>query len=411
MKKFIYLLLIIPLFFTSCSDENDEPKLAKLPDVNVVDISQESDWDYWVFGKEDYYFIKANSSSTLPESVLYHSSEINKDFSIFFANNGFVDKVVLDNHIFVFRNFNGNYVDLGVVYPDGKIGIFREIETPNYNWDTLTLNKSSSLKDFRSELIRWIGHTIAGIPCALSAAAAIPTGGLSLGLAGITCGLFLARLTGDIYASDFNIENGLDDMFMNGANPYDIGDTFLDCAFSGLFNAACISEVLINTYEVYTTDLGWIDDLSSSVLRSLTGTMDQGYGDIQINLTWNNNADLDLHVIDPNGEEIYWKHKNSVSGGILDRDDIDGEGPENIFWPSGEAPNGIYKVYVSHYFQSSEATSSFIVVINAFGFLPRTYSYSIANGQQIHIANISREGWKAVVDKKPISITTNLIKQ
>ena len=84
MKKNFYLILII-IFIASCSDENEEPKLAELPDVNVVDISQESDWDYWVFGKEDYYFIKTNSSSTLPEAVLYHSSEINKDFSIFFT--------------------------------------------------------------------------------------------------------------------------------------------------------------------------------------------------------------------------------------------------------------------------------------------------------------------------------------
>lgn len=413
MKKLIYLLLIIPLFITSCSDENEEPKLAELPDINVVDISQESDWDYWVFGKDDYYFIKANSSSTVPEAVLYHSSKINKDFSIFFTEEGLVDKVVLDNHIFVFRNFNGNYVDMGVVYPNGQIEIIREIETPNYNWETLTFDKFNNSKDhdFRSELIRWTGHVIAGIPCALSVAAVGPTFGLSTVTAGITCGLFLARLTGDIFATEGNIENGLDEMFMNGSNPYDLGGTFLDCASGGLYSAPCISEIFINGYQIYNENSEFIDDLSSNVLRSLTGSMDQGYGDIQINLTWNNNADLDLHVIDPSGEEIYWKHKNSVSGGILDRDDIDGEGPENIFWPSGEAPNGIYKVYVSHYFQSLEATSSFIVVINAFGFLPRTYSNSIANGQQIHIANISREGWKAVVDKNSISITTNLIKQ
>ncbi|RLD86177.1 MAG: hypothetical protein DRJ07_01440 [Bacteroidetes bacterium] len=409
MKKYCYLLLIIPLLFAGCSDDNEEPKLAELPDVNIVDISQESDWDFWVFGKDDYYFIKANSSSTLPESVLYHSSEINKDFSIFFTDEGLVDKVVLDNHIFVFRNFNGNYVDLGVVYPDGKIEIFREIETPNYNWETLTFSKSNSLKDFRSELVRWTGHTIAGIPCALSAAAAIPTGGLSLIPAGITCGLFLARLTGDIYASDFNIPNGLDEMFMNGANPYDIGDTFLDCAFSGSFNVACISEILINSYEVWTTDLGWIDDLSGSVLRSLTGAIENGYGDVQITLTWDNGADLDLHVVDPNGEEIWWNHKYSATNGTLDIDDVDGYGPENIFWPQLEAPNGTYQVYVHHY-PSSPAISKYIVLINAFG-ETKTYSGSISNDQWIHIKDFDQNGFKSSLIKDSFSISTNLIKQ
>ncbi len=414
MKKNFYLLLII-IFIASCSDENEEPKLAELPDVNVVDISQESDWDYWVFGKDDYYFIKENSSSTLPESVLYHSSKINKDFSIFFTDDGLVDKVVLDNHIFVFRNFNGNYVDLGVVYPDGKIEIFREIETPNYNWETLTFNKSGSLKDFRSELIRWTGHAIAGIPCALSVAAAIPTaiptGGLSVIAGGITCGLFLARLTGDIAATDFHIENGLDEMFMNGTNPYDLGGTFLDCAVGGLYSAPCVTEIILASRNIYNENSEYIDNLSASVLQSLTGTLALGHGDVQINLTWTNNADLDLFVIDPNSEEIFYNHAKSISGGILDRDDRDGYGPENIYWPPGEAPDGIYQIYIGHYYKSAEASSNYTLIIDAFGFTTRTYSGSISRRDKIHIANISRAGWKSINDKNPISITPNLIKQ
>ena len=58
---------------------------------------------------------------------------------------------------------------------------------------------------------------------------------------------------------------------------------------------------------------------------------------------------MDLHVIDPSGEEIYYQHKTSASGGTLDRDDTHGPGPENIFWPKGAAPTGTYKVFVKLY--------------------------------------------------------------
>jgi hypothetical protein len=409
MKKYIYLVFIIPLFLTSCSKEDDDPEvnLLELPNINVVDISQESDWDYWVFSENDYYFIKVNSTSTLPEAVLYHSSEINKDFSIFLNEDGLVDKVVLDNHIFVFRNFNGNFVDLGVIYPNYEIEIFRELETPNYNWETLTFNKTSSSKDFTNELIRWTGHTIAGIPCALSVAAALPTGGVSLITTGITCGVFLARLTGDIAANDFNIENGLT---ADALLKYDIYGTVLDCAFNGLYTPSCISGILIDGYQLYNKHSEIIDDISSDVLRAVTGSLEYGYGDVQITLTWTNGADLDLHVIDPNGEEIWWDHKYSASNGKLDVDDIDGFGPENIFWPKLEAPTGIYKIYIHHYpWNNKPKSSNYTVLINAFGEIKK-YSGSITEDQVIHIKDFDQTGLKSSLDKNTSTITTNLIK-
>jgi uncharacterized protein YfaP (DUF2135 family) len=43
-------------------------------------------------------------------------------------------------------------------------------------------------------------------------------------------------------------------------------------------------------------------------------------GDVRITLRWNNTADLDLHAIDPNKEEIYYDYPRSESGGQLDHD-------------------------------------------------------------------------------------------
>jgi len=79
-----------------------------------------------------------------------------------------------------------------------------------------------------------------------------------------------------------------------------------------------------------------------------------GGGDIQATLRWSGAADLDLHVIDPSGEEIYFAHSTSASGGQLDHDANAGcNGPEdddnpveNIYWPTAGAPAGTYTVWV-----------------------------------------------------------------
>jgi hypothetical protein len=78
-----------------------------------------------------------------------------------------------------------------------------------------------------------------------------------------------------------------------------------------------------------------------------------GTGDVQVTLRWDTPVDLDLHVIDPLGEEIYFNHSFSQSGGTLDVDangGCDNDTPvENVFWPTGGAPFGRYQVFVVFY--------------------------------------------------------------
>lgn len=76
-----------------------------------------------------------------------------------------------------------------------------------------------------------------------------------------------------------------------------------------------------------------------------------GEGDVQVTLIWENDADMDLHVIDPDGYEISYSDRAAPSGGELDLDtvpDTGDSGPhaENIFWPERGAPPGRYEVYV-----------------------------------------------------------------
>lgn len=86
MKKLILFCFAIFLIFTNCGkgDDSGQDIIVKqeFPEIAVVDISQETGWDYWVGGKEDYYFI--NASDGLPESLLYHSEEAKKGLYSFF---------------------------------------------------------------------------------------------------------------------------------------------------------------------------------------------------------------------------------------------------------------------------------------------------------------------------------------
>ncbi|HEY2030567.1 MAG TPA: hypothetical protein VGH20_15315 [Myxococcales bacterium] len=66
-------------------------------------------------------------------------------------------------------------------------------------------------------------------------------------------------------------------------------------------------------------------------------------------LSWDTEADLDLHVVDPSGQEIYW-NAIALEGGVLDFDSnqsciIDGRRRERISWASAP-PSGQYQVRV-----------------------------------------------------------------
>lgn len=81
-----------------------------------------------------------------------------------------------------------------------------------------------------------------------------------------------------------------------------------------------------------------------------------GTGDLKISLTFDRGTDLDLHVIEPSKEPIFFGRRESRSGGQLDLDSnagcrIDGVNNENVYWATGTAPSGEYKIYV-HNFRS-----------------------------------------------------------
>jgi uncharacterized protein YfaP (DUF2135 family) len=87
-------------------------------------------------------------------------------------------------------------------------------------------------------------------------------------------------------------------------------------------------------------------------------------------LTWDQiGTDLDLHVVDPNGEEIYYSRSLSSSGGKFLRDRSSGPlAVEFISWgliqDGIKGPNGIYRVYVLAYRNSGQTPYNVAVLEN-----------------------------------------------
>ena len=68
------------------------------------------------------------------------------------------------------------------------------------------------------------------------------------------------------------------------------------------------------------------------------------FGDLQVTVSWDTDADLDLHVADPNGDEVYYDSTKVESGGVLDLDSYCGPQAfirnEHIAWSEGGPPRG-----------------------------------------------------------------------
>ncbi len=79
--------------------------------------------------------------------------------------------------------------------------------------------------------------------------------------------------------------------------------------------------------------------------------LDQLDLDLRIVMTWDTDlTDLDLHVVEPSGEEAYYSHNRTTIGGRVSRDFTQGYGPE--FYALRRAMPGPYQVK-THFFGST----------------------------------------------------------
>lgn len=119
---------------------------------------------------------------------------------------------------------------------------------------------------------------------------------------------------------------------------------------------------------------------SEEVQRRINAAGGQA-GEIEIALIWQNTNDLDLHVVDPNNEEIYFGHDRSASGGWLDIDrnasctrNMTGQPIEHVRWLPERVPAGNFSVYVNHFSNCGNAD-------------PTGFSIEVKNGSEVKSFN------------------------
>jgi uncharacterized protein YfaP (DUF2135 family) len=80
---------------------------------------------------------------------------------------------------------------------------------------------------------------------------------------------------------------------------------------------------------------------------------------LRVVLSWDaDGTDLDLHVISPDGQHVFYGARNAGNGGSLDVDVTTGYGPEIYANPS--PPQGVYQVFVNYYGAGTDADAKII---------------------------------------------------
>ncbi|MCP4113060.1 MAG: DUF2135 domain-containing protein, partial [Desulfobacteraceae bacterium] len=97
---------------------------------------------------------------------------------------------------------------------------------------------------------------------------------------------------------------------------------------------------------------------------------DADRADLLITITWNTDAtDIDLHIIEPTGEECFYSHPKTRIGGMLTRDVTQGFGPE--MYLLRKAAPGEYKVRVKYFAgnrnRASTRTKVYVTIFRNWG--------------------------------------------
>jgi hypothetical protein len=92
-------------------------------------------------------------------------------------------------------------------------------------------------------------------------------------------------------------------------------------------------------------------------------------GSLQVTVTWDAAADVDLHLVEPNENEIFWAQPTSNTGGVLNVDSnpacfIDNINNENISYPNATPLTGEYIVRVDYFSSCSVERTNFVVTVN-----------------------------------------------
>lgn len=284
---------------------------------------------------------------------------------------GFPRRITSSNHIYVLDTYNAglNKIDVGVINPAGEIQILRNLEFDNTYHQSLSTN-----------------YTEIGSPVAWKfAAVALKTAATVTSLTGTDNFSGLIKNSGLISTGLLLTEGDKEALKASASGLTSVATSF-GCAEGDLSGCTSLMANLCESH--FITSKNEIES-KQDVIAVTEGALDTGFGDVQVTLTWDTAVDLDLWVTDTEGEVIYFGNAQSGTGGRLDRDDMDGFGPENIFWESGTAPAGEYKVEVDYY--SGSPVTNYTVLVQAFGHV-KSFTGQIRPDETILVTTFSESG-------------------
>ena len=134
---------------------------------------------------------------------------------------------------------------------------------------------------------------------------------------------------------------------------------------------------------------GSLADSFKEKVKAAGGNVD---GFMRASLHWFNLDDLDLHVVQPDGEEIYYSNKRGISGGTLDID-MNVNHPvrdavENVIWTDpAKLKIGTYTVYIQNFTRRENVDVGFEVEIEVNGELHK-FNYDKIVGTCVEVADI-----------------------
>ena len=171
----------------------------------------------------------------------------------------------------------------------------------------------------------------------------------------------------------------------------------------------------------WNNDYSWsyTGGITDSIKEKVKAAGGNTVGILRASLEWSNYDDLDLHCMEPGGQEIYFRNKVSPTSGTLDVDMNAGSGHtrspvENIIWTNDKRINeGIYKVLVHNFCQRDMKDQGYTLQIECGGEIfdfaessnPRTqnkgleisFTYSRKDGikfaQNLTSTQLSKEKW------------------
>lgn len=133
-----------------------------------------------------------------------------------------------------------------------------------------------------------------------------------------------------------------------------------------LFQAAAAFLVIVIVTSAMGVDI--LGGLSGTSLEHILDSLRAGKGVITISMLWNTTDDIDLHVVTPSGEEIYYANPQA-GGGILDVDMqvsyLVDEPVENVFFETAE--RGTYSVFIVNFTDRNPGDSEVLVRVSVRG--------------------------------------------